>query len=74
LSPLNITAAFDALGRRTAISVENGLSFPEAMEQAKLKYEENAQFKRLIQRLRGRTKAAGRARTAQGAAPMTSIL
>ena len=44
LNPLNITAAFDALGRRITISVENGaLSFPEAIEQAKLKYAENTQ-------------------------------
>ena len=54
--------------------MDNGLGFPEAMEQAKLKYEENAQFKRLIQRLRGLTKAAGRARTAQGAASTTANL
>jgi len=74
LNPLNITATFGALGRRIAISVDNGLGFPEAMEQAKLKYEENAQFKRLIQRLRGLAKAAGRARTAQGAASTTANL
>ena len=42
------------------------------LNEAKLKYEENAQFKRLIQRLRGLTKAAGRARTAQGATSTTA--
>ena len=59
LNPLNITTTFDALGRRIAISVENCLGFPEAMEQAKLRYVGNAQIKRLIQRLRGLMRAAG---------------
>ena len=49
IEPTEHGGFFDALGRRTVISVENGPSFPEAMEQAKLKYEENTQFKRLIQ-------------------------
>ena len=49
IEPTEHSGCFDALGRRIVISVENGLSFPEAMEHAKLKYEENTQFRRLVQ-------------------------